>query len=123
MKALNAPDDQPECFFLDGPDGSGKTYLYDVLIDRVKGMNQIVLPAATTGNAANLLEVGHTVQSLFGIPVPVHDTSVSQIRMGSHAAELLKSVKLLIIDECTMASKHMTIVIDKLPKEVMTENI
>ena len=43
--------------------------------------------------------------------------------MGLYATESLKLTILLIIDECTMASKHMTIVIDKPLKEVMTENV
>ena len=94
VAALTAEDDQPKCFFLDGPGGSGKTYLYDVLIHKVKGMHQIVLPTATTGVAANLLKGGRTMHSLSGVPVPVNETSVSKIKIRTNASQLLKSAKL-----------------------------
>ncbi|UYV64563.1 hypothetical protein LAZ67_3001189, partial [Cordylochernes scorpioides] len=122
MAAVKDVTMRPKCFFIDGPGGSGKTYLYTTLMHSVRGMNQVVLPAATTGFAANLLQGGKTMHSLYGLPIPLNETSVSNIKMTTMAAGTLRKAKLLIIDECTMASNHALNTIDRLLREVMTED-
>ncbi|UYV71113.1 hypothetical protein LAZ67_8001784, partial [Cordylochernes scorpioides] len=64
----------PKCFFIDGPGGSGKTFLYELLMHHVRGFNDVVLPSATTGIAANLLTGGRTMHLFYGIPVPINET-------------------------------------------------
>ena len=49
---------EPKFLFLDGPGGSGKTYLYSTLMSFIRGRGQTVLPFATTGIAADLLTQG-----------------------------------------------------------------
>ncbi|XP_075188624.1 uncharacterized protein LOC142288848 [Anomaloglossus baeobatrachus] len=120
---LNQGNANPKCFFIDGPGGSGKTYLYDVLIHHVRGLGKKVLTSATTGIAANLLNEGRTMHSLFGIPVPVNEISVSRIKQDTVAGKLLQNASLLIIDECTMASKYALTLIDRLLREVMTTKV
>ncbi|UYV84552.1 hypothetical protein LAZ67_X002596 [Cordylochernes scorpioides] len=122
MAAVKDVTMRPKCFFIDGPGGSGKTYLYTTLMHSVRGMNQVVLPAATTGIAANLLQGGKTMHSLYGLPIPLNETSVSNIKMTTMAAGTLRKAKLFIIDECTMASNHALNTIDRLLREVMTED-
>ncbi|UYV72603.1 hypothetical protein LAZ67_10000016 [Cordylochernes scorpioides] len=73
--------------------GSGKTYLYTTLMHSVRGMNQVVLPAATTGIAANLLQGGKTIHSLYGLQIPLNETSVSNIKMTTMAAGTLREAK------------------------------
>uniref|UniRef100_A0A8C5M9U6 ATP-dependent DNA helicase n=1 Tax=Leptobrachium leishanense TaxID=445787 RepID=A0A8C5M9U6_9ANUR len=51
------------CYFIDGPGGSGKTYLYQTLLHSFRGNKQIALAVASTGIAANLLEGGRTYHS------------------------------------------------------------
>ncbi|UYV74978.1 hypothetical protein LAZ67_12001956 [Cordylochernes scorpioides] len=122
MAAVKDVTMRPKCFFIDGPGGSGKTYLYTTLMHSVRGMNQVVLLAATTGIAANLLQGGKTMHSLYGLPIPLNETSVSNIKMTTMAGGTLRKAKLLIIDECTMASNHALNTIDRLLREVMTED-
>ncbi|XP_065315372.1 uncharacterized protein LOC135924248 [Gordionus sp. m RMFG-2023] len=43
-------------FFVDGPGGLGKTYLYNTLMCCIRAKNQIVLPFATTGISSILLK-------------------------------------------------------------------
>ncbi|XP_073513989.1 uncharacterized protein [Phyllobates terribilis] len=113
----------PKCFFIDGPGGSGKTYLYHLLIHYVRGPGEVVSPAATTGIAANLLQGGRTMHSLYGIPIPINETSVSRIKSDTNAAKKLQHTKLFIIDECTMAQNHALNVIDRLLRDVMTTHV
>ncbi|UYV62947.1 hypothetical protein LAZ67_2002586, partial [Cordylochernes scorpioides] len=122
MAAVKDVTMRPNCFFIDGPGGSGKTYLYTTLMHSVSGMNQVVLPAATTGIAANLLQGGKTMHSLYRLPIPLNETSISNIKMTTMAAGTLREAKLFIIDECTMASNHALNTIDRLLRKVMTED-
>lgn len=98
-----------KCFYLDGPGGSGKTYLYLTLI---------VLPFATIGIAATLLKGGRTVHSGFKLPVPLLDTSVSSMRPTTPEAEIFRQAALIIIDEITMLSKNGLRCISKLLQEI-----
>ncbi|XP_073424135.1 LOW QUALITY PROTEIN: uncharacterized protein [Dendrobates tinctorius] len=113
----------PKCFFLDGPGVSGKTYLYHLLTHHLRGQGEIVSPAATTGIASNLIQGGRTIHSLYGIPIPINETSVSRIKNDTNAGKHLQSTKLFIIDECTMVQKHALNVIDRLLRDIMTTNV
>ncbi|EYC29485.1 hypothetical protein Y032_0006g2997 [Ancylostoma ceylanicum] len=47
--------DEHRCFFIDGPGGTGKTYLYTTIYNLAIGQRCQVLCVAWTGIAANLL--------------------------------------------------------------------
>ncbi|XP_063800227.1 uncharacterized protein LOC134968624 [Pseudophryne corroboree] len=110
------------CFYLDGPGGSGKTFLYTTLIAYIRGKGQIVLPFATTGIAATLLKGGRTVHSGFKLPVPLLDTPVSSLRLTSPEADVLRKSTLIIIDEITMLPKHGLRCIDTFLCDIMNIN-
>ncbi len=117
--AIEDADIEHRYFYLDGPGGSGKTFLYTTLMAFIRGRGQVVLPFATTGIAATLLKGGRTVHSGFKLPVPLLDTSVSSMRMTSPEAEVLRQSSLIIIDEITMLPKNGLRCIEKLLREVM----
>jgi hypothetical protein len=106
-------------FYLDGPGGSGKTFLYCTLLSFIRGKGKVALPFATTGIAATLLRGGRTVHSGFKLPVPLLDSSVSSMKANSPDAELLEKAVLIIIDEITMLTKEGIRCIDLLLKEIM----
>ena len=87
-------------FFLHGPGGTGKTFLYNTLCHRLRANRSIVLCVASSGIAALLLPSGHTAHSTFAIPVQMlcHD-SCCQIEKHSPQADMLRNVKLIIWDE------------------------
>ncbi|UYV69336.1 hypothetical protein LAZ67_6003266 [Cordylochernes scorpioides] len=106
-------------FFLDGPGGSGKTFLYKTLLSTIRDNNGIALPVASTGIAANLLEGGRTYHSQFKLPVPLLDTSTSSMRMTSDDAKQIREANVIIYDEATMAPKDALRCINNLLKEIM----
>jgi len=111
------------CFFLDGPGGSGKTHVYRTLMSYYRGKGEIVLPFATTGIAATLLKGGRTVHSGFKLPVPLNETSVSFIKHNSKEAESFRNAVLIIIDEITMLPKEGLRCIDAILRELMKSEI
>lgn len=56
-------------FFLNGPGGTGKTYVYKTIISKLRSQGKIVLPVASSGIAAILLPNGRTAHSRFKIPI------------------------------------------------------
>jgi chromosomal replication initiation ATPase DnaA len=59
-------------FFLDGPGGSGKTYLYRILLASVRERGDVALSVASSGIAATLLPGGRTAHSRFKISLDVN---------------------------------------------------
>ena len=60
---------QTHLFFIDGPGGIGKTFLYNLLLGRVRCEGHIALAMASSGIATLLLNGGRTAHSRFKIPV------------------------------------------------------
>ena len=92
MSAVMAPAANPRrnCFYVDGPGGSGKTFLYEALIHSVRSKGSMSLACAISGIAAQLLPGGTTAHSLFGliIDMPKHD-AMSSIRAQEPRAEVV----------------------------------
>ncbi len=77
MNSLKNPIKNGNCIFIDGPAGSGKTYLYNILMDEVKMKypQQQIIATATTGIASTLIPNGKTMHSTFKIPIPIFPNS------------------------------------------------
>jgi tRNA A37 threonylcarbamoyladenosine biosynthesis protein TsaE len=73
--ALKDPSEKNRCFFLNGPAGSGKTFLYNVLIKHAAVLNKVVLPHATIGVATDLFKNGMTVHMRFNLPLKIDNAS------------------------------------------------
>ena len=56
------------CSFLDGPAGTGKMFVENILLYYVRSKGQIALSTAYSGIAAQLLQGGRTAHSRFKVP-------------------------------------------------------
>ena len=74
----------------------GKTFVYKSLMHILRGQGKTALACAPTGIASTLLPGGRTSHSLFKLPVPFNETSVSSIKLGSPQAKLLKDASLIV---------------------------
>ena len=61
--------------FLDGPSGTGKTFMYSMLLASVRARGGIALSVATSLIAALLLDGGKTAHSRFKIPIQLDESS------------------------------------------------
>jgi hypothetical protein len=111
-------------FFVDGPAGSGKTYLYDCLLSYVRSLNQIALAVASSGIAALLLRGGRTAHSHFKIPISMIDKNAT-CRIGNQTdlAKLLRQTTLIIWDEAPMTHQHAPEAVDKTLRDIMHNNL
>ena len=121
LHALNKPSDS-NIMFVDGPGGSGKTFLYNCLIHHLTGQEQSVIAVAFTGIASQILVRGKTSHSQFGIPLDVHHESVSSVTLQSKAAKLIAKARLIIWDEASMIHVHHLSVVDRLLRDIHKKN-
>ena len=101
---VRAVDEDPQNahFFLQGPGGTGKTFLYATLCHHYRAQSKVVLCVASS---ALLLPGGTTAHSRFCIPIDIHEQSLCNIRKNSPLADLLRKTALIIWDEVPMQHK------------------
>lgn len=109
-------------FFLDGPGGSGKTFVYNALLSRVRGQQKIALACASSGIAALLLNNGRTAHSRFKIPIVINNDSTCNIKVTSDHAELLKQATLIVWDEAPMTHRHAFEAVDRTLRDIMQKD-
>ncbi|KAG2203527.1 hypothetical protein INT46_011432 [Mucor plumbeus] len=63
-------------FFVDGPGGTGKTFLFNALLNKVRREGKIAVAVASSGTASLLLEGGRTSHSVFKIPLNVDPDNI-----------------------------------------------
>ena len=111
---VNAVETQSgQTFFLHGPGGTGKTYVYNTLCYFLRGQGKIVLCVASSGIASLLLIGGWTSHSTFKIPIEIHESSTCAISRNSDLAELIRSTDLVIWDEAPMQHHHIHEAVDR----------
>ena len=94
-------------FFLDGPGGTGKTYVYTTLCHQLQSQRKVVLCVASSGIAALLLPGSWTAHLTFKIPISgLNDTSFCNIAKDSQQAVLLCIVDHFIWDESLMQHQN-----------------
>ena len=113
---------QNKCVYIDGPGGSGKTFIYKILYHKLKSENFNVLTTSFTGIAATLWPEGKTLHKIFGLPVPLFSDSTSNIMARSKEGQNLKNADINIWDEAPMAPRYALEVIDITLKDIKQNN-
>ena len=88
ITALQSESPLTNTFFVDGPGGSGKTFLYNTILAKVRSSHKIALAVASSGIAAELLSGGRTAHSRFKIPIPIFETSTCNIPRNSSSENI-----------------------------------
>ncbi|XP_071909479.1 uncharacterized protein [Coffea arabica] len=109
-------------FFVDGPGGTGKTFLYRSLLATLRSHGHIAIVVASSSVAASILLGGRTAHSRFKIPLDVSANKICQISKQSSIARLIALAKLILWDEASMAKKDTVEAFDLLLKDVMDSN-
>ncbi|KAG5584667.1 hypothetical protein H5410_045101 [Solanum commersonii] len=86
----------PGLFFVDEPGAIGKTFLYRVLLAKVRSKVMIALATATSGVATTILPRGCTTHSRFGIPLQANETTMTNMSKQGGGAQLIRQAKFII---------------------------
>ncbi|GFV57130.1 ATP-dependent DNA helicase [Trichonephila clavipes] len=95
-------------FFLDAPGGTGKTFLFNLILAKIRKDCNVALAVASSGIAETLLSGGRRAHSVFKLPLNLasEETPTCNISKNSARGALLQQCKLIVWDECTMPHKR-----------------
>ena len=110
-------------FFVDGPCGIRKTYLYLALLATTKSRGMIAIATTTSGVAYSIMPGGRTSHSRFKIPINANESSFCNINKQIGIAELLRKAKLIIWDEAPMAKRWAIEAFDRSLKDIMDTHL
>ncbi|CAK8562648.1 unnamed protein product [Lathyrus sativus] len=109
-------------FFVDGPRGKGKIFLYRALMASLRSRGEIVLATASAGIAATLLPDGRTAHSRFKIPIDIHPSSICGIQKQNDLANLIRVSAAIIWDEALMINKNYLEALDRSLHDICSNN-
>jgi hypothetical protein len=109
-------------FFLDGPGGTGKTFVENLLLSRVRSQGEIALAVASSGIAALLLNGGRTAHSMFSIPIECDHNSIWEVDKEGEKADLFRQAQLIIWDEASMQHRYAYEAIDRMLQDVRSDS-
>jgi hypothetical protein len=110
-------------FFVNGPGGSGKSFLYQTIIGTLMQRGLPYTCIAWTGIAALLLDGGTTAHYSLGLPLNMNCDSTSSIKKNDRKADLLRNASIILWDEAPMAHKQSLKILDKLLKFLMNNQL
>ncbi|XP_016192549.1 uncharacterized protein LOC107633431 [Arachis ipaensis] len=110
-------------FFVDGPGGSGKTFLYRAIIAELRNKGHIILITASSGIAATLLPGGRTAHSRFKIPINAEPSSICNISKQSNLAKLIRQTTAIIWDEAPMTNKESVQSLDRTLRDILANDM
>ncbi|KIH57822.1 hypothetical protein ANCDUO_11985, partial [Ancylostoma duodenale] len=113
---------------LHAPSRSGAELVQsEVLRERnydIEELNEIAVAIVSSGIAATLLDGGRTAHSALKLPLNLarSENPVCNISKGSGKAQVLKTCKVIVWDECTMAHKRALEALDRTLQDIRENN-
>jgi len=108
--------------FIDGPGGTGKTYIENLILNTVRSHGDIALAVASSGIVALLLSGGRTAHSYLKIPIAPDCTSFYYIRKQDDLVVLIRQTKLILWDEAPMTNKLAFEAVDRTLCDLIDRN-
>nr|CAD2198644.1 unnamed protein product [Meloidogyne enterolobii] len=100
------PNTKNKLFFLSGDGGTGKTFLLNYIIYKLREMRLKVLATASTGIAAtNFYAGGMTFHSAFRFGINVEPDVIPPVTVDSYFGRRIIEANLVIVDEVTILNK------------------
>ena len=104
-------------FFIDGPGGSGKSFLYKCIMLRLSSLSRTFSACASTGIAATVIGAC-TAYKLLGCPTELEFDSVSMLHMDTKAAAHLRQTSCIIWDEAPASHRFVLELCNRLLQDV-----
>ena len=99
--------------YLDGPAGTGKTFLLKSLLAYYHRRGHKVMVVASSGIAATMYPGGQTAHKKLEIPIPADEGTDLRITPSSKTFRELEDLSLLVFDEISMISRYILETIDR----------
>ncbi|CAM4795146.1 unnamed protein product [Rotaria magnacalcarata] len=88
--------------------GTGKTFVINLLLAKIRHQSKIAIAVASSGIAATLLHGGRTAHSTLKLPLKFleNQTHLCSITKGTGEAKVLQECEFIVWDECIMAHRY-----------------
>jgi ATP-dependent DNA helicase PIF1 len=83
-------------FFVDGPGGTGNTFLYRALLAKLRSQDKLAVATVTSGVAVAIMPGGRMAHSRFKIPITLQEGGCCSFTKQSGTAKLLQQAALII---------------------------
>jgi ATP-dependent DNA helicase PIF1 len=93
-------------FFIDGPRGTGETFLYRALLGTIRSQDKIAIATTTSGVAASIMPSGWTAHLCFKIPINNDVGGYCSFTKQSGTAKRLCEASLILWDKGSMTKRH-----------------
>lgn len=127
MNAIKSENDEKQkLFFVEGPAGTGKTYLLNTILKMCDENEIDAVAVALTHTCADLLYKGRTAHSQFILPwtQELHNNAASGVEEFSFSAHNIRRAKIIIFDQINYFHKiYIEQIIDRLLRELMKNNV
>jgi hypothetical protein len=110
------------CFFLTGPGGCGKSFVYETVSAKLRAEGKSVIACASSGIAAQLLTDGTTAHYRFKIPIKLTAASTCNVPHRSRAAAELLAAHAIFWDEAPMTHRHGFEAVDRMLRDLTKVN-
>ncbi|XP_073121727.1 ATP-dependent DNA helicase pfh1-like [Henckelia pumila] len=114
---------QPKLFFIDGPGGTGKAFLYRTILAHVRKSGKTIIAVATSGITATLLPGGRTAHSRLQISLKPTTSTLCTIKKQTDLAELIRRATTVIWDEAPMANCYAFESVNKNFQDIMENHL
>ncbi|GAA0164738.1 hypothetical protein LIER_20299 [Lithospermum erythrorhizon] len=94
-------------YFVDSPGGTGKSFLYKVLLAHIRSKGYIALIVASSGIVASNFLGGRTSHSRFKIPIEGGTNVKSLLSFQTSEADLIRASKIIIWDKAPIEDKSI----------------
>lgn len=121
--ATSEPHRPGKLFVLDGPGGTGKSFLLEKLLGCIRHAGCIALAVARSGIAAQLLTSGRTAHSTFRLPLDPDETSTCNFGVRSKEAALLMKTSLIVWDEAPMTHRYQCEALDRTLRDLLKRDL
>lgn len=109
-------------FFLDGPGGTGKTFVFNSILKLMKLLDITAIASASSGIAGNILINGRTHHNAYGVPFLCYEDSQCNISSRSRQGQRIIVSELLLFDEAPMTNKDVIHSINRLVQDLTSDN-
>ncbi|XP_076062384.1 uncharacterized protein LOC143037724 [Oratosquilla oratoria] len=109
--------------FLDAPEGTGKSFVVNLILDAVRSKGKVALAVASSGIATTVLHGGRTAHNMFKIPLMGHtEVRACSVKENSEMARLLKMTSVIVWDEVVMVNKNTITAVDITLRDILEVN-
>lgn len=115
---MHIREQKSEIFFLDAPGGTGKTYLFNTIVQHLSSQGKGVVAVASSGIASTLIQGATTAHSAFSIPLDLRrDDRERLCTLQQKMKEQLRSCSLILWDEAPMINRAALEIVDRTLKD------